>query len=728
MQIKKFKPSVVLADGKPIMLSGRVVRTKAADGTRHDFELINNTKKPLKIARVCLFEMPLGKSAEIYRQGFYMPSDPAGFYTLHAGENVPVTSSWETLWDWWGDGKTFIAHSLAVVKRNGVALLTAGFVSFERFEGFFTFYTHGRTIRMAAWCLLENISLAPGAVCRLESVWIQTSRDFNKSVVAYANYIGQTHNAVIPRETVTGWVDWQYYREEKNERSIMRSVRAMQTLKQHGYPLKYVIIDGGWCAYASEWMKPCLKFPDIRRLCNNIRKAGFVPGLWLAPYITNVKTDVARRHPDWMVLDQKTGKPLFKERSNVGACNMLDFTVPEALDWLRKIVRMMVHDWGVGFIKLDGPNLSHYHGGRFHTPNVTTVEQVRESLRVIREECGDDVIVEGEGIYGPSIGFVDIQRTTQDTNTAWYNLVNGRPLLRENLKNDLLSGFLHGRLFHNHRENVVLRDFPSPFHAGVLKNPESKDSILTENQLQSQISATTFAGGAMLLSDPIPELMRSPRRLALISKFLPHFEGQPPAQPLDVFCSGVQPSIFHLPIEREFESWRVVGVFNWTDASADFDIPLKEITGGGAWHSFDFWNEEYLPPEISKSKDWKSNGILAVKNVPAHGCKVFALRRKLNHPQLIGTNLHILQGAVELDAVEYQAAKRTLRLTINHFDQNERRLFVWRPSTERTVDVKTNARDFLADTRQRNLVIIQFNGRQGKAGCRPTEFELKFGH
>lgn len=727
MQADKFKPLIVTAAGKTFNLPGGIVQSKTGGGVRYDFELINNTKHPLEIARVRLFDLPLGKSVKIFRQGFYMPSDPAGFYELTDGKPAPAAGGLKSLTPWCDD-HAFISHSLAVIQRAGRTLLTAGFVSFDRFEGLLTFNTRGQTIRMAAWCLMENITLPPGAVCRLESLWLMENRDFNRGLTAYADYAGRLNHARIPRSTATGWVDWQYYREEKNERDILRSVHAMQFLKKRGYPLKYVIIDGGWCAYASEWMKPCAKFPDMPGLCRKIRRAGFVPGLWLAPYLTNVKTEVARRHPDWMVIDGKTGKPLFKERSNVGACHVLDYTVPAALDWLRKIVRTMVRDWGVGYIKLDGPCLGHYQGGRFHQPDVTAIEQVRWSLQAIREECGDKVLVEGEGIYGPSIGYVDIQRTTQDTSTHWHILENGRPLLKENLKNDLLSGFVHRRLFHNHRENVVLRDFLSPFHAGTAKNPEARDAILTENQLLSQISATALAGGAMLLSDPVELLMRSPGRLALISRFLPHFENQPAAQPLDVFQDGRQPAIYHLPVTREFESWHVVGIFNWGDHPADFSIPLRKITGGGAWHAFDFWNEEYLA-EISNFKSQISNGAgaFSVKNVPAHGCKILALRRKVNRPQLIGTNLHILQGAVELDAMEYLPDSKTLRLTINHFDQTERRLFVWRPASFRNVRVKTNARDFLVDDRRRDLLILQFNGRMGKNGCRKTEFELEFG-
>ncbi len=146
--------------------------------------------------------------------------------------------------------------------------------------------------------------------------------------------------------------------------------------------------------------------------------------------------------------------------------------------------------------------------------------------------------------------------------------------------------------------------------------------------------------------------------------------------------------------------------------------PIAQNHRGGDWHAFEFWNGEYLGAFGRQ---------MAVCNVPAHGCRILALRRKLNRPQLVGTNLHILQGAVEIGAMAYLPAKKTLRLAIKHFDQHERRLFIWRPASFRRVRVQSNAQDWLVDDRRSDLLIVQFNGRQGRGGCRKTEFDLRFG-
>ena len=159
----------------------------------------------------------------------------------------------------------------------------------------------------------------------------------------------------------------------------------------------------GIARYASEWLEAGEEFPSgMAALSRKVRKAGFEFGVWLAPWITNVDTRVAREHPEWMVRERGTGEILRKPASNVGACCMLDFSIREACEWLQGIVRTMVREWKIGYLKLDGPCLAHWRGGVFRDPEATTVSVAREALRIIREECGDGVIVEGEGVYLPA--------------------------------------------------------------------------------------------------------------------------------------------------------------------------------------------------------------------------------------------------------------------------------------------------------------------------------------
>jgi len=695
-----LKPQARLTNGDTIPLEFEVSQREEADGVAlYDVPIRHTGPEPIAVKAVRLFELDLEEaSIEVYRQGFFMPSDPSGFATLQAGHVAPSSGPWKGAM--WGTDE-FISHTLAVIgPSNQQRPCLFGFTTGCNYEGLLVFQTGGETIKMSAWLMLEGIMLTPHEPVHLEQFMVVEDTPFEKCLEVYATITGRTNAARVPRNTTTGWIDWQYYREEKTEDDILRNVEALKALRQEGFPLETVIVDGGWCEYASEWLKPCAKFPrGMKFLSEQVREAGFKFGLWFAPYITNINTEVARNHPDWMVKDAETGDPLHRERSNVGPRYVIDFTIPEALQWLGKTVGKVVHEWQVSYLKLDGPALGHYRGGVLHNQDMTLVQMMRKSLEAIREACGDEVLIEGEGIYLPAIGLVDTQRTMQDTCTHWYAPETGRPRLKDILKDDLLSSFMHGRLWHNHRENVVLRDSLSPFHARGIVNPDTKDTVLTDNEVRFQVSAAALSGGAMLLSDPVDELRRNPRRIELISQFLPHYEGTG-CYPLDAFQGdGRQPALYCLPVRTEFEEWYVIGVFNWEDSYRNYVVPINRLGDNADWHAFEFWDQEYLG---------RHEMSLPVKDVPPHGCKIIALRKATNRLQFLGTNMHILQGAMDLDNVREQNG--ALEVTVSHFMQRERRIVLWRPSATSGLDIETDAIDYVMDARKPNLLTIQFNG------------------
>jgi len=669
-------------------------------GVVHRVALVNAGSRPLALGRVEVCSAGLGApSVEVFRQGFYMPSDPSGFFVLEAGRKAPPHSQWKpACFDDW----RLVSHTMAVWSAQGSkrrALL--GFVTGREHESYLVFNTRGKAVRLTVEVWLHGVTLPPGGRFELEPFLVAESADFNTLTETWAQAAARAGGARVPAKTVTGWSDWQFYREEKCEADVMASAKVMAEMRRQGWPLDYVIVDGGWCKHASEWLQPCDKFPSgMKWLSAQMRRMGLKLGVWFAPYITNVKTDVARRRPEWMVMDEKTGKPLERPGSNVGPCRVVDFTVPEAMEWMRGVVRVMVRDWKIGLLKLDGPGLFHYRGGRFHNAGQTPVQMIRRTLEVIRQECGQDVIVEGEGVYGPSIGAVDIQRTTQDNHPFWQDPHSGRPALKENMKNDMLSGFLHGRLWRNHRENIILRDFPSHVVSRRREHPGAPDQLLPNNELLFQLTASAFGGGALLLTDPLPALRRSPERLDLAARLLPH---APDAvcRPFDVFQGGAQPSVYTMAVERPFESWLVVGVFNWSDEHRDFRLPLARLAGPGAWHAVDFWRREYLGRFV---------GGLDVRDVAPHACRALALRRDLRRPQLAGSDVHLLQGAVEIEAVEWNSGRLTV--DVRHFALRRRRLFLAHPASWRLKDIETDAREVMVDIRRGDAAVVEFTARR----------------
>lgn len=612
-----------------------------------------------------------------------MPSDDVGFYSLDGPAN-------------------FSSETLAVFKREKQKnILLLGFVSLTHYVTKIRISSQGLTLSATSY--LEGYTLAEGESISSEILHLEVGQELSPLLNSWVKEVEKIMNPRVPKTIPTGWSDWQYYRNQKTERDILENLKVLGEMKKQGYPLEYVVIDGGYALYLSEWLKTKESFPhSMKWLANRIREKGLKFGIWFAPYITNVRTKVAKEHPEWMVTDKKTGKHL-SHMSNVGEAYVLDFTIPEALDWLRKVVKIMVKEWGCEWLKLDGPALCHYEGGKLRNPQITTVEMVRKSLEIIREEARD-ILVEGEGYYGPSIGLVDLQRVQQDNQTNWH-------VVRRHWANDLMSNFMHNRFWINHRENVILRDHLSPFYYQKKQNPGLVEPLLTDNELKFQITAGFLTGGPMLLTDPLKCLMANPERRGLISKFLPPYRKA--ARMMDGFKEKRESEIFLLDVRRDREKWKIVGIFNFQDEYRDFKLSFAELGLSPSlnYHIFEFWSQSYKG---------KFRGYYEERNVSPHACRLFCIREVKNHPQLLSTSLHLSQGAVDLKSVSYLKDKKILKLICNHFIQENAKIFIYLPSGWKLEKIKANANGYLVDTRNQNLLVLYFSGRK------ETIFFLKF--
>ena len=70
--------------------------------------------------------------------------------------------------------------------------------------------------------------------------------------------------------------------------------------------------------------------------------------------------------------------------------------------------------------------------------------------------------------------------------------------------------------------------------------------------------------------------------------------------------------------------------------------------------------------------------------------------------------MHLLQGAVDVSNVEWR--NNELNIDVAHFNQKDKTLFIHYPDNYALKDIKTNAKDYLSDTRTPNLLKLNFNG------------------
>jgi hypothetical protein len=161
-----------------------------------------------------------------------------------------------------------------------------------------------------------------------------------------------------------------------------------------------------------------------------------------------------------------------------------------------------------------------------------------------------------------------------------------------------------------------------------------------------------------LISDDLA--LVAPERIELASVFLPPLPRS--AAPIDLTSSDM-PECFDYVDERAFDPVRIAGLFNFDDAPKNLRLDLPE----GEWHAFDLWRERYLGVHA---------GSVGFDAVPAHGCRVIALRPVTNAPALVGTNAHIGCGILDISDMDWDQSASTLRLTLEPVGRRARRLWI----------------------------------------------------
>jgi hypothetical protein len=187
-------------------------------------------------------------------------------------------------------------------------------------------------------------------------------------------------------------------------------------------------------------------------LAGAIRKEGFTPGIWVAPFAVQQSSRLFREHPEWMVKDA-AGAPLAWEVAWAEPKEPwygLDAGNPDALTWLRDTFAALRRS-GYRYFKLDFLFMGCLRGGR--SEQVTRVEAFRKGLAAIRSAVGDSYILACTAPFAPCVGLVDGIRVSHD-------VMPGASLaepFREAFRETCQRHWAHGSLWSADGDVAVLR-------------------------------------------------------------------------------------------------------------------------------------------------------------------------------------------------------------------------------------------------------------------------------
>jgi len=106
--------------------------------------------------------------------------------------------------------------------------------------------------------------------------------------------------------------------------------------------------DGYWWDGVGEWLPSEARFPGgIKEPLDYIRSKGMIPGLWLEIEVMGINCPLVKKVPkDWFF--QRNGRPVISEGRY-----QLDFRNPDVVRHADSVIKRLVEEYGVGYIKMD---------------------------------------------------------------------------------------------------------------------------------------------------------------------------------------------------------------------------------------------------------------------------------------------------------------------------------------------------------------------------------------
>ncbi len=247
-------------------------------------------------------------------------------------------------------------------------------------------------------------------------------------------------------------------------------------------PLHTLMINKGYCVLG-DWLEPNENWEGgLDRAAREIFKDGYRAGIWLAPFVASEHSKLFRQHPEWVLKDYENN-PIPEEITDDGILYAMDGSHPGFQRYLEKVFKFLrktgfifyetaMMDWGLK----DSWKIKRANPGK------TSVQIYREILQLIREEIGQGSLWMADHIpYGPTIGFADIVKVSNPTNTGWDDKGVGN--------------MLQETYFTQYFNNIYWQNNPGNINQG------SSSNLLTETEKTSLALWKAILGGAVGTSD-----------------------------------------------------------------------------------------------------------------------------------------------------------------------------------------------------------------------------------
>ncbi len=306
-----------------------------------------------------------------------------------------------------------------------------------------------------------------------------------------------------PARKILGWTSWYRHFTDIDEKKILGNLEALDLFRadlpeelRRPESADWVFqIDDGWQEATGDWGAVRKAIPaGMGDLAAKIRDKGFMPGLWLAPFVAAENSELYRKNRHWFLRGPQ-GRPLPVGYNPYwkGRYFALDIYRKEVREYLAAVLWQIRERWGYGLVKLD-----FLFAAALAPPSDKNSGQMMYDAMEFLRECAGPMRILACGVpLGTAFGRADYCRIGPDVHLRWEHRLlkwlGARERLdtRQSLVNTFARRHLDGRAFRVDPDVVVLRE---------------QGQHLEELQRHTLLTVNTLLGSVLFCSDDLREL------------------------------------------------------------------------------------------------------------------------------------------------------------------------------------------------------------------------------
>jgi len=288
----------------------------------------------------------------------------------------------------------------------------------------------------------EGIPIPPGKTIELDSLYLQIQRGTGPEQ-AFEDYLEWLSSgtpfrgATTPVNSAALHCTWNYgVFANQSAGPLLKTARF---ISEKLPSIRFFLVDDGYLAHTAENTRVYLNrfYPEpenellesswpggMRAFTTQLRSLGLRPGIWWTPTV-RIPCPLLEDHPDWF-LRKKDGTLYLIGENNA----YLDYSHPDALDFLDRTLSVILGKWGMDACKIDfwSQNFETREAALFN-PHLTGIEVRRRFLKTVRRHLPSDGVIMSciaMGMGNPFTGEeIDTYRCSMDiTDGLWHEQIN----------------------------------------------------------------------------------------------------------------------------------------------------------------------------------------------------------------------------------------------------------------------------------------------------------------